>query len=70
MFPAMEHSTHSRVVLVDCWFFVNSSISAFIMVQTSLLLTHSSSSSPAGGGGGGGGYTYSGGMVNGKQKVT
>jgi hypothetical protein len=40
------------------------------MVQTSLLLTHSSSSSPAGGGGGGGGYTYSGGMVNGKQKVT
>jgi hypothetical protein len=53
MIPAMEHSTCSRVVLLDYWFFVNSSVSAFIMAHTSLLLTHSSSSSPAGGGGGG-----------------
>jgi hypothetical protein len=63
----MEHSTRSRVVSVDYWFFVNSSVSAFIMVWTSLLLTHSSSSSPAGGGGG---CTYFGGMVNGKHKAT
>jgi hypothetical protein len=56
----MERSTHSRVVSVDCWFFVNNS----------LLLTHSSSSSPAGGSGGGGDCTYFGGMVNGKQKAT
>jgi hypothetical protein len=70
MIPAIEHSTHSRVVLVDCWLFVNSSVSAFIMMQTSLLLTHSSSSSPTGGSGGGGGCTYFGGMVNRKQKAT
>jgi hypothetical protein len=69
MISAMEHSTHSRVVLVDCWFFVKSSVSAFIMAQTSLLLTHFSSLSPAAGGGGGG-CTYFGGMVNGKQKAT
>jgi uncharacterized membrane protein len=70
MIPAMEHSTRSRVVSVDCWFFVNSLVSAFIMAHTSLLLTHSSSSSPTGGGGGGGGKgggcTYFCGMVNGK----
>jgi hypothetical protein len=48
---------------------VNSSVSAFIVAQISLLLAHSSSSSPAGGGGGGG-CTYFGGMVNGKQKAT
>jgi hypothetical protein len=70
MIPAMEHSTRSRVVSVDHWFFVNSSISAFIMAWTSLLLTHSSTSSPAGGCGGGGGCTYFGGMVNGEQKAT
>jgi hypothetical protein len=64
MIPAMEHSTCSRVVSVDCWFFVNSSVSAFTMAWTSLLLTHSSSSSPAGVGGGRGGCTYFGGMVN------
>jgi hypothetical protein len=70
MIPTMECSTRSRVVLVDCWFFVNSSISACIMVRTSLLLTHSSSLSPAGDGGGGGGCTYFGGMVNEKQRAT
>jgi uncharacterized membrane protein len=72
MIPTMECSTHSRVVSVDYWFFVNSSVSTFIMARTSLLLMHSSSSSPAGGGGGGGGggCTYFGGMVNGKQKAT
>jgi uncharacterized membrane protein len=71
MIPAMEHSICSRVVSVDYWFFVNSSVSAFIMAWTTLLLTHSSSSSPTGGGGGGGGgCTYFGGMVNGKQKAT
>jgi hypothetical protein len=70
MIPAMERSTHSRVVSVDCWFFVNSSVNTFIMVHTSLLLTHSSSLSPTGGDGGGGGCTYFGGMVNRKQKVT
>jgi hypothetical protein len=70
MIPAMEHFTRSRVVSLDCWFFVNISVSAFIMAQTSLLLTHSSSSSPAGGGGGGGGCTCLGGMVNRKQKAT
>jgi hypothetical protein len=58
----MEHSTHSRIVLVDCWFFVKSSTIAFIMAQTSLLLPHSSSSSPAGGGGDC--CSYFGGMVN------
>jgi hypothetical protein len=63
MILAMEYSTHLRVVSVDCWFFVNSPVSAFIMAQTSLFLTHSSSSSPAGGDGGGG-CTYFGGMVN------
>jgi hypothetical protein len=53
-------------------FFVNSSVSAFTMAWTSLLLTHSSLSSPigGGGGGGGGGCTCFGGMVNGKQKAT
>jgi hypothetical protein len=70
MIPAMEHSTHSRAVSVDYWFFVNNSASAFLMVWTSLLLTHSSSSCPAGGGGGGGRCTYFGGMVNGKEKAT
>jgi hypothetical protein len=70
MIPAMEHSTHSRVVSVHYWFFVNSSVSAFIMARTSLLLTHSSSSSTADGSGGGGGCTYFGGMVNRKQKAT
>jgi hypothetical protein len=61
----MENSTRSRVVSVDYWFFVNSSVSAFIMARTSLLLTHSSSLSPAAvAGGGGGGCTYFGGMVN------
>jgi hypothetical protein len=55
MIPAMEHFTCSRIVLVDRWFFVKSSAIAFIMAQTSLLLTYSSSLSPAGGGGGGGG---------------
>jgi hypothetical protein len=65
MIPAMENSTRSRVVSVDYWFFVNSSVSAFIMARTSLLLTHSSSLFPAAaGGGGGGGCTYFGGMVN------
>jgi hypothetical protein len=49
---------------VDCWFFVNSSLNAFIMVLTSLLLMHSSSLSPTGGGGG---CTYFGGIVNRKQ---
>jgi hypothetical protein len=49
---------------------MNSLVSAFIMAQTSLLLTHSSSSSPAGGGGGGGGCICFGGMVNEKQKAT
>jgi hypothetical protein len=49
----MEHFTHSRVMSVAYWFFVNSWVSAFIMAWTSLLLMHSSSSSPAGGGGGG-----------------
>jgi hypothetical protein len=68
MIPAMERSTRLRVVLVDCWFFMNSLVIAFIMAQTTLLLTHSSSSSPAGGGGGG--CTYFGGMVNGKQRAT
>jgi uncharacterized membrane protein len=71
MILEMERSTRSRVVLVDYWLFVKSSVSAFIMAQTSLLLTHSSSSSPAGGGGGGGGgCTCFGGMVNRKQKAT
>jgi hypothetical protein len=55
MILAMEHSTCSRVVSVECWFFVNSSAITFIMAHTSLLLTYSSSSSPAGGGGGEGG---------------
>jgi hypothetical protein len=63
MILAMDHSTRSRVVSVDYWFFVNSLVSAFIMARTSLLLIHSSSSSPTGGGGG---CTYFGGMVNGK----
>jgi hypothetical protein len=27
----MEHSTRSRVVSVDCWFFMNSLLIAFIM---------------------------------------
>jgi hypothetical protein len=53
MTPAMECSTHSRVVSVDYWFFVNSSIIAFIMVRSSLELTHSSSLSLAASGGGG-----------------
>jgi uncharacterized membrane protein len=61
----MKCSTRSRVVSVDYWFLVNSSVSAFIMARTSLLLTHYSSSSPAsGGGGGGGGCTCFGGIVN------
>jgi hypothetical protein len=68
MIQAMEHSTRSRVVFVDYWFFVNSSVSAFIMAWTSLLLTHSSSLSPTSGGGGGGGCTYFGGMVNKNRK--
>jgi hypothetical protein len=42
-----KHSTRSRVVSVDCWFYMNSSVIAFIMALTSLLLTHSSSLSPA-----------------------
>jgi hypothetical protein len=70
MITVMEHSTRSRIVSVDCWFFMNSSVSAFIMTWTSLLLMHSSSLSPAGGGGGGGGCTYFGGIVNGKQRAT
>jgi hypothetical protein len=71
MILAMERSTRSRVVSVDCWFFVNSSVNTFIMARTSLLLMHSSSSSPAaGGGGGGGGCICFGGRVNGKQKAT
>jgi hypothetical protein len=69
MIPVMECFTHSRVVSADCWFFVNISVSAFIMALASLLLTHSSSSSHTGGGGGGG-CTYFGGMVNRKQKAT
>jgi hypothetical protein len=67
MIPAMERSTRSRVVSVDYWFFVNSSVSAFILVWTSLLLSHSSSSSPTTGGGG---CTYFGAIINGKQKAT
>jgi hypothetical protein len=67
MIPAMERSTRSRVVSVDYWFFVNSSVSAFIVVQTFLLLTHSSSLSPAGGSGG---CSCFGGIVNRKQKTT
>jgi hypothetical protein len=62
MIPAMECSTRSRVVSVDYWFFMQSSLIAFNMVRTSLLLTHSSSSSPAGGGGGC--CPYFAGMVN------
>jgi hypothetical protein len=69
MIPAMEHSTRSRVVSVDCYSFMNSSLITFIMVQTSLLLTHSSSSS-LGGGGGGCCCPYFGGMVNRKQRAT
>jgi hypothetical protein len=65
----MEHSTRSRVMLVDCWFFVKSSVIAFIMVRTSLLLTHSSSSS-LDGGGSGCCYPCFGGMVNRKQRAT
>jgi hypothetical protein len=66
MILAMEHSTCSRVILVDYWFFVNSSVIAFPTVRTFLLLTHSSSSSPTDGGGGGGGGCCPcfGGMVN------
>jgi hypothetical protein len=56
-----KHATHLRVVSVDCWFFVNSLVIAFIMVQSSLLLTQSSSSPPTGGSGG---CPYFGGMVN------
>jgi hypothetical protein len=66
---AMERSTNSRVVSVDCWFFMNSSLIAFIMAQTSLLLTHSSSSSPTGGGGEGGCPCF-GGIVNRRQRAT
>jgi hypothetical protein len=59
-------------MLVDYWFFVKSSVIAFIMAWTSLLLMHFSSSSPTGGGGGGGGgcCPYFGGMVNRKQRAT
>jgi hypothetical protein len=46
MILAMERSTRSRVVSVECWFFVNNSAITFIMAHTSLLLTYSSSSSP------------------------
>jgi hypothetical protein len=67
--PAMEHFTRSRVVSVDCWFFINSSMIAFNMERSSLELTHSSSSSPASDGRGGG-CPYFGGMVNRKQRVT
>jgi uncharacterized membrane protein len=72
MIPVMDRFTHSRVVSADCWFFVNISVSTFIMARASLLLTHSCSSSHTGGGGGGGGggCTYFGGMVNRKQKAT
>jgi hypothetical protein len=42
----MEHTTHLRVLLVDCWFFVNSLVYAFIMAWSSLVLMHSSSLSP------------------------
>jgi hypothetical protein len=69
MTPAMEHSTRSRVVSVDYWFFMNRSLIAFTLAQTSLLLTHTSSSSPAGGGGGGGCPCF-GGIVNRKQRAT
>jgi hypothetical protein len=68
MIPAMEHSTRSRVVPMDYWFFVNSSVITFIMAQTSFLLTHSSSSSPTGGGGGC--CPCFGGMVSKKQRAT
>jgi hypothetical protein len=70
MISTMERSTYSRVVSVDCWFFVNSSVIAFIIARTSLLLMHSSSTSPTGGGGGSGGCPYFGGMVNRKEGET
>jgi hypothetical protein len=73
MIPVMDHSTYTRVVSVDCWFFINSSIIAFIMVRSSFELMHLSSSSPTGGGGGCGGGgcgpCFSG-MVNGKPIAT
>jgi hypothetical protein len=64
MIPAMECSTSSRVILVDCWFFVKTLVIAFIMAQTSLVLAHSSSLSLGGDGGGGACCPYFGGMVN------
>jgi hypothetical protein len=36
MIPAMDCCTLSRVMSVDCYFFVKSSVIAFIMAQTSL----------------------------------
>jgi hypothetical protein len=32
MIQSIEHSTRSRVMSVDCWFFVKSLVIAFIMV--------------------------------------
>jgi hypothetical protein len=49
MIPKKERSTRSRVVSIGCWFSMNSSVIAFIMARTSLLLTHSFSSSSGGG---------------------
>jgi hypothetical protein len=71
--PIDDSSNRTLHLLKSCvsglWFFLNSSLIAFSMAWTSLLLTHSSSLSPAGGGAGGG-CPYFGGIVNRKQRAT